>query len=625
MKKVNRWLFLLAITLLVAGCDFSRRPSHEAPFLFGKGRSSLLEEIGRMDSPSGILPDTFAVENSGSFLFRSTENYYEFFVFDPDRVIVLLSVEPLYYVIIKSEDFYIPFLREFEQMSAGISPEEKVPVSNPWLKKIGLYSIEVYFTPSQMRYTTGGKLADINSTTHIDPYKLYRAANSIFFYTPDFGEEKIYGELLLKKRYQRESDIIIYARKGSFSESFDHSYISWYERPSIMMNFTVMAGQNLLVPEQGADDVENWETLTIEEQINIDPNLGETGILGYEDIYYQNQDELTDDFALFLTAPLGNSQDEDAAFLQPDAAAACHGICVLIRGPISATKNFLQDEGLDLEPDGPLPVSLIAEDRYDERLYLEWTDERDVTIEYSYDDLDYTVTVTEEKSMSAAVLNGISRGKEVYLRLRDSATGNIVAATSLYYTDIVVTEICYWGSSFRDFDGANDDDWVEVKNISNRDINLGGYDFIIYNTVPREKFWFGPSNSGTASHDALDYVLAPGERLVLAIRAADDDGIDREFFFDDGAFGTPPYVQKTGTIADNKLGKKYRLRVVRDGNTCQDVRIEGDYGSKLPYRSMVRSESGQWTSSTNDSGYAPDNMSGHRNYCTPGTGGRGEL
>ncbi len=608
MKRFLYIIIITACTVLLSSCLDFTAPESAGDVALSKGTVNLVAALSRLDNPYGIMPETLGLSESEypKILSHSIENYHEFFAFDKNQCVIVLSADPLYFMVINSPEFYRHLNAEYEQIAAGVTPNNKELNTVDNYKRVGDYEVGIFFTPNEMKYHEG-RFQDSVSTTYVDPYRLYGAAKKLWFYTPSFKEESIYTDLLEKWLADRDA-VIQYTRGADFSDSFDDQYITYYTRDDIYLNFTFFIGQDLELTDE---------------------------LQGTKDIDFENQIELTRDFSIFLSTPLGNSQESAEAYLSNQSASSRHGICVVIRGEQDYFRTYLAKENVDFDPSDSLPLSLAAKDNYaSETLTLDWgVDNGSMNLWIRTGDEEYPQTPSATVNGSSHDVN-ISRGNQYTFKLTQADDDSLtLAEASTYFTDLVVTEICYWGTSYPgtvnddeiEQRGSNADDWIEIRNISKKAVNLSDLLLYVYNSNKKRSVWFSPYESG--NYEPLDMTLMPGERTVLS------NDSKTEFFFN---YYTPPSGKILnriirGTKSGIFLGENYTLQLLRGEHTLQKILISGEYGEKAPFKTMVLDKSGSWQTSTVNSGTNPTEPLGRNtqemlyNFCTPGYAADDEL
>ncbi|HRX14845.1 MAG TPA: hypothetical protein P5123_00875 [Spirochaetota bacterium] len=576
---------IMAILLIVYACEV---PEGKSDISIEKGDQTFIQKLEKMDNPIGILPLRFKRDYTSSIVYQNENDYYSYFVFDETNALMILSDNPLYYICFPTKDSYFHLLSEYRQLSKKTEPSKKNPNSIPEEYDYGNRRLKLSFIPNEARYSSrGGELIDINKDNN-DPEKLISIASKVGMFVPDFKEERIYN--ILAKRLRKLSvELTQVAAKVSFPPDFDASYLTYHIEPNIPLGFAFFSGEKLIVDEEESDKI------------------------------------AAEDFIMFCSVPLGNSQKISESYLSKTESGR-NGFIITIRGDIEEFKSFLSSEGFPFDNAGELPVSLVLEDKFDEGLYLECS---------SKESMCYTISVNKGPDVPVKpdkigdgryYFKNIIRGNEYCVRAwRSERKIELLAESIIYCPKIIISELMFWGSSYRKEDGANDDDWIEIVNISTDPVNLSEYDFIIINTALTQNFWFGPSNHGTESHNALNFVLNPGERCVVALMVDDKDGVSGEFYFDQGCYPLDSKIVKKGTLSKNSIGKGYQISIYNNEKLVTNVVTSDKYGSKLPFTSMVRLADGEFATSKNDSGYPAGVVYEKRNFCSPGYAAPGEM
>jgi hypothetical protein len=502
---------------------------------------------------------------------------------------------------IESDQFYFHLGNELAQMKNNPAPNAKIINTIPAYKQVGDLEVGLYFIPNEMKYSTGGKLADSNGVSYVDPNILFDAADKVVMYTPDFREQKIFADFLEDRTEGRTR--IQYCRSASFPVN---TPVTYYVQPELPLEFSFMMGEGLRIIDR--------------------PGSGD--LLGTPKIEFANVTELTKNFAVFVSMPLGNSLNSTEAYLASTTSGR-HGVAVVVRGDISRLKVFVELEGVSFNPTATLPVSLLVNDRYDQNIYLTWTEERSVIPQYKLSaDSVWTSfnsgQVVTGKSFSGT---GPSRGNKYDYRLVDAADSTTVMAVSenLYYTDFIITEICFWGSSYYGDNayvtGANDDDWLEIRNISGTTKALNGLE--IWRTTsggagtPAQ--WIVTPFS-TDSLDASKYMVVACRDTNPALPST------KQVFFDLTNYGRPGLDGKPGvfykkTTTGDPLSSGHKIELRRGGDTIFTVYADDDLGGKAPYKTMVLGSDANWKTSENDIATHGTNM----DFCSPGFAATGEY
>lgn len=194
--------------LVLASCvlpiDFK-----EGPKLYNLGRLSSLTEfsssIKNYADPKGVLPEFFfpivrEYQIKGDFLYSSSFTSHEFFIFDHKRLLIFLSLDPIYFIEIKSPLFYAHCLEETEQIRAGKSARRKLISSVPFLKDLGDLNIEIYFAPKEIYYASRGqhigRIQQVGTQKPpMDLWRLFAAARKLKAYFPDYTDQRMHADI----------------------------------------------------------------------------------------------------------------------------------------------------------------------------------------------------------------------------------------------------------------------------------------------------------------------------------------------------------------------------------------------------------------------------------------------
>lgn len=320
-RLILHFLFPLFI-LLFLSCEMIGTPEKVEGVALKKGQALFVSLLGQMHSPRGILPDSMAATAATypGIITHTDADYYEFFVFDDNHVLAVLSISPFFFVHIQSREFYSHCNDELVQISSGTEGKDKRVNSMTWFRDVGEYSVEIYFTPKELYYTSSGgnagKLKDPNDITYVDLWKLMEADTESRAYIPVYEEETI---------HQMAAD--------SIAAGYDEHV--WYNSTTIAspqncsvvpqnLNFAFIHGRNLRL----TDD-----------------------LLGYDSVHFIDKEERTRDYIAFFSVPLGNYSDDTKDYLTSSSSDtdARDGIVIIIRGhDLGRLMEPLRDEGFEL-------------------------------------------------------------------------------------------------------------------------------------------------------------------------------------------------------------------------------------------------------------------------------------
>ncbi len=243
-------------------------------YQFGKFESieELYKKLSKYQNPKGILPDTFIpfaeaisdneneAKNGDAFLYISSLalDFREFFVFDKRHVLIILSLEPLYFIEIEDISFYHHFQNQFEQIKAGFFSKAKLIVTVPYLKKIGSISAEVYFSPNEINYQLNSDNMAIRQTgpknPPLDLWRLFTAADLAEIYFPEYTDEGMHQviqeHILLGKKRK-----VFTKQLGFFENGTEYIHLA-----SSGPLFAYVSGESLEITEELLGDASPYFT-----------------------------------------------------------------------------------------------------------------------------------------------------------------------------------------------------------------------------------------------------------------------------------------------------------------------------------------------------------------------------
>lgn len=276
------------------------------------GSSAWLSELGKLKSPSGILP-TGTSFSATNIIYKDPATFNEFFVFDSNASLILLSANPVYFMRIDSRDFKFKLANELAQINAGKTATAKAQNSITYFKDLGDSQVEIFFTPNELNFTSSGSnkygIKDQNDTTYVDLWRLYEAAGNASFYTPIFADQKIADDFYLHSQAGKRRLVLTNSNYVS-SPQIQNTI-------STNLNFSAMIGTDLSITDN---------------------------ILGTEDINFQDRYALQRGFGAFFSLPLGNSKASGRNCL-----SQFDGIVVIVRGDVSPFKRFLAAQGVNMD------------------------------------------------------------------------------------------------------------------------------------------------------------------------------------------------------------------------------------------------------------------------------------
>ena len=318
-----------------------------------KGKTRFDNEVSLLRDPKGILPPDSAalfpeydfiqrdpafwrdsgIDYSSNDHLRNT-GWNEYFVYDEFVSLLILSVSPRYFIKIQSDKFSFHLEREYEQIRQGLSgvnidaagartARDKRVSSFDLLTSVGDFHTGVYFTPTEMRYNTSKRIAQISmSRPRPDIWRLLGASQEAFVYAPCFMESQLLDDMQTHTR-EGKSRLIYTSNSRSFpahsSPACDRpaeiTSKHFIEHPA---NFSFIMGKNLETTED---------------------------LLDRETFFFPGEEyEITRDFIAFFSVPLGDANDDDLDYLD-----LLDGIVVLYRGNLSRFERFLTKDGFDFE------------------------------------------------------------------------------------------------------------------------------------------------------------------------------------------------------------------------------------------------------------------------------------
>ncbi len=281
-----------------------------------KGEEIFVAETVKLLDPQGVIPAGLATrhapvfDNYPSLLRRDPADYYEYFVFDRDYSLIVISVAPFYFLKLESRAFHFHLSGELDQLRDGLSGTAKSINTVPVYNDIGDYSVEIYFTPKEMKFSSSGtnkyRIIDNNGNTYVDVWRLYSSALITTMYFPVYEDEKIHEDI--KDAASGGRIYRVFTNQVTIADPEN------YTITTSDLNFSFMAGRELLA----TDD-----------------------LIGSEDIRFVDTEELTRDFIVYFSLPIGNSMGTNNYMSTRD------GIVVVVRGhELKRLKLQLAAEGI---------------------------------------------------------------------------------------------------------------------------------------------------------------------------------------------------------------------------------------------------------------------------------------
>lgn len=325
---MRKSITILWISGLLATCSRPETSEAGTGLQIFAGAAKWNEELGKLKNPRGVLPNGTNTSAPG-VIFRDPATSYEFFAYDDNVVLLLMSNSPVYFIKMETKDFQYHLKNELDQLRAGTYGPNKTFNSTTYFKELGDYQVEVFFSPTEIQFTQGsGKIKDKNDPTYVDLWRLYEAANNVVFYTPSFDEQIIANDFYTQ--YQAGNRRVILADASSITNPIN------YNLKSYGLNFSFMFGNNLSVTGNllGCADLNNCS-----------------------DKYFADPYWTTADFAAFFSLPIGNSADSSKDYLSSQSGhAGKDGIVVIIRGNIQKFQDFITAQGVNLNETPVTPV-----------------------------------------------------------------------------------------------------------------------------------------------------------------------------------------------------------------------------------------------------------------------------
>lgn len=321
MRSSNQFfsrLFFAGALLFLATCakPDSDNDSGTGLQLF-TGADQWLSELRKLKNPSGVLPTGTDFAATG-IMYDTWGTSYEFFAFDANVSLILMSNNPVYFIKIESREMQNHLKNELDQLRNGATPSTKLLNTITFYKKVGDYSVEVYFTPTELDFVSSGnnkdRLGDKNSTTYpdLDLWKLIEAAGNATFYTPSFDNQKIADDFYAQS--------VAGKRRLVLADSTSITNPANVNLKSYALNFSFMFGSNLTITDN---------------------------LLGSEDIRFVDRYALTREFAAFFSVPVNNGAT---------GISQKHGIVVVVRGELQNIRNFISGQGADIDATPVTPV-----------------------------------------------------------------------------------------------------------------------------------------------------------------------------------------------------------------------------------------------------------------------------
>ena len=312
----------IALVFCLAHCQ--NKPERKAGVQLLKGRKQFRAEFEKLGPLLGVVPlDTSPF--SDDIVKKDPASWNEFFLSDKFTSLIILSVEPRYFLKIDSADLYHHLRREYLQIKDGLTASaNKVMSSNPFLKKVGDYRVEVYFTPKELRHNTSCRIAQVSEhKPRPDIWRLTNASKKSIFFTPEFQEMKLLMDFTdsVTTNKTKGWERAIYTNDNRSGD--DSSLIM---PTDLLFNFSFIWGEGLEPTDE---------------------------LLDGQSKYSGNIYELTSNFIAFFSLSLGNpltsTGECTSASRKASGLNTKDGIMVLVRGDLKWLEKFLRQEGFSFE------------------------------------------------------------------------------------------------------------------------------------------------------------------------------------------------------------------------------------------------------------------------------------
>jgi hypothetical protein len=437
--------------------------------------SNFKNDLSRLNNPKGMLPSTMNVGVGIKGIIRKTPNAFrEYFVFDENTVLAILSISPFYYLTIHSSEAAIKFSDEYTQFQKNVYLDSSAKAVNSEFKfiKAGTNDIAIAFTPSELTFsdTTGQIIIKNNGGSTFQPYNLLENASWSTSYIPNFEESYLYDTISAKRAESKT--IVLYSDKSDFFPPI-HSV------PPKTLNFPFM---------------------------------------------YIKGATATDDYFILFSNPIGDSQSTSGSKYLADE----NGFAIFIKASSNLTiLPFLKSCGFNFNIIPPIAKALKVEQTDTTEITLQWTPESTVSLSRAKvtDPVDYDSAAWEPLESdyygSSYVDNNIDLGYIYYYRLVDPESGNTLVEKSIAMPkdpvegELIFTELAYLGSLQNEATSATlttrhaEDRWIEIKNDSQYVLSLKT--LAVYNSGT---LICGPNGSGSTA--PIDMIVYPGKYFIIA-------------------------------------------------------------------------------------------------------------
>ncbi len=461
----SKALSLLFISLSAfLGCSIFNDDDYTKPVVFDikKGMSSLNEDVAKLTKAKGVVPNGMIVPADAEVVRRDHTSSYEFFIFDTNETIVILSYDPVYYIRIESREYNFLCNSEYEQIKANKTGTAKTINHLPKLKRVGQYEIEVYFTPRELNFSGSTssspfRITQNNSQSRPKPdlFRFYGAAQNVWFYTPSFSDFGIHDDFTTDA-YDKGKKRIIWTNSSSFNNPVN------YHNVAKIMNFSWMMGEDLTITED---------------------------LLDGELIQFQDRFELKQDFAAFFSVPIGNGKDTATT---PNLEET-DGVVVVVRGQnLDRIKRFFQREGFNFQEENKKGIRIKTTDQKP-NLLVDWEVDSSVDVYVGFGTTDGVTLPTSSTPVTGSTythnLSAATRGYYFQVELREQGSSTVIATSDsfqLLTDEFKITEIGWVGSLESGGTAHDNDEFLEIKNISGSALNLNTLNFNIQENSSNE-------------------------------------------------------------------------------------------------------------------------------------------
>ncbi len=279
------------------------------------------------NDPNSACDPSNHTSNRSNFCFKDPDIWNEFFIFDQRTLIVILKSSPkLYFIKINSDLFYSHCLAEFRQIKRGKSgrsgSNKKSISTSPFLKQVGDFKVEVYFSPTEITFGTTSSSESYKRMRQAgsqrprpEIWRLLEAAQDVELSFPRFEDDQMHADFL--RHIGEGKKRTVYSPHFSLS-GLNGRAPSYGITKDAVLPFYSISGRNLQMTEELIDG---------------------------EDRNFEDPYELTRDFlALFSLFP-GNPGVKGDTNNPSDALLNVRdGIVILIRGPMTRLQGSLDNE-----------------------------------------------------------------------------------------------------------------------------------------------------------------------------------------------------------------------------------------------------------------------------------------